>query len=107
VVGTRRIEPVAFPEHDSAGPDASAALKGERSAYFEPVGFTATRVYDGDALRAGNEIDGPAIIERMGDSVVVPPEFRAQVDRLLTIRLGAAAAPAASGAGFASRGEAA
>jgi len=107
VVGTRRIEPVAFPEHDSAGPDASAALKGERSAYFEPVGFTATRVYDGDALRAGNEIDGPAIIERMGDSVVVPPEFRAQVDRLLTIRLGAAAAPAANGAGFASRAEAA
>jgi len=107
VVGTRRIEPVAFPEHDSAGPDASAALKGERSAYFEPVGFTATRVYDGDALRAGNEIDGPAIIERMGDSVVVPPEFRAQVDRLLTIRLGAAAARAANGAGFASRVEAA
>jgi len=49
VVGTRPIEPVAFPEHDSAGPDASAALKGERSAYFEPAGFTATAVYDGDA----------------------------------------------------------
>ena len=59
VVGTRPIEPVAFPEHESAGPDASAALKGERSAYFEPAGFTATRVYDGDALRAGNVIDGP------------------------------------------------
>ena len=106
VVGTRPIEPVAFPEHDSAGPDASAALKGERSAYFEPAGFTATAVYDGDALRAGNEIDGPAIIERMGDSVVVPPGFRAQVDRLLSIRLGAAAAAAANGAGLASHAEA-
>jgi N-methylhydantoinase A len=106
VVGTRPIEPVAFPEHDSAGPDASAALKGERSAYFEPAGFTATAVYDGDALRAGNEIDGPAIIERMGDSVVVPPGFRAQVDRLLTIRLAAAAAAAANGTGLASHAEA-
>lgn len=106
VVGTRPIEPVAFPEHDSAGPDASAALKGERSAYFEPAGFTPTAVYDGDALRAGNEIDGPAIIERMGDSVVVPPGFRAQVDRLLSIRLGAAAAAAANGAGLASHAEA-
>ena len=106
VVGTRPIEPVAFPEHDSAGPDASAALKGERSAYFEPAGFTATAVYDGDALRAGNEIDGPAIIERMGDSVVVPPGFRAQVDRLLSIRLGAAADTAANGVGLASHAEA-
>ena len=105
VVGTRKIEPVAFPEHESAGPDAGAALKGERNAYFEPVGLTPTRVYDGDALRAGNEIDGPAIIERMGDSVVVPPDFRAQVDRLLTIRLTAAAAPDSNGKGVASRSE--
>ena len=53
VVGTRTIEPVAFPEHEDAGADAAAALKGEREAYFEPAGFTATPVYDGDALRAG------------------------------------------------------
>jgi N-methylhydantoinase A len=107
VVGTRPIEPVAFPEHDSEGPDASAALKGERNAYFEPAGLTATRIYDGDALRAGNTIDGPAVIERMGDSVVVPPEFRAQVDRFLTIRLAAASAPGSNGNGSAGRSQAA
>ncbi len=39
---------------------------------------------------------GPAIIERMGDSVVVPPDFRAEVDPLLTIRLGALAAAGAA-----------
>jgi len=105
VVGTRPIEPVAFPEHESEGPDASAALKGERNAYFEPAGLTATRVYDGDALRAGNVIDGPAIIERMGDSVVVPPDFRAQVDRFLTIRLGAISAATSDAAGVASAAE--
>ena len=87
VVGTRAIEPVAFPEHELEGPDPAAALKGERSAYFEPPGFIATAVYDGHALRAGNVVEGPAIIERMGDSVVVPPGFRAQVDPLMTIRL--------------------
>jgi N-methylhydantoinase A len=92
VVGTRAIEPVAFPEHELEGPDPAAALKGERSAYFEPAGFIATRVYDGHALRAGNVVEGPAIIERMGDSVVVPPQFRAQVDPLMTIRLGPVAA---------------
>ena len=40
-------------------------------------------------------IDGPAIIERMGDSVVVPPGFRAEVDHLMTIRLGAVPSPGA------------
>jgi N-methylhydantoinase A/oxoprolinase/acetone carboxylase beta subunit len=104
VVGTRAIEPVAFPEHEDAGIDAAAALRGHRDAYFEPAGFTATAVYDGDALRAGNVIDGPAIVERMGDSVVVPPGFRACVDSLLTIRLGAVAG-AASGAVGAGRAE--
>ena len=96
VVGTRAIEPVAFPEHELSGPDAAAALKGERRAYFDPAGFIATRVYDGEALRAGNVVEGPAIIERMGDSVVVPPGFGAQVDPLLTIRLGTTAADGAS-----------
>jgi N-methylhydantoinase A len=95
VVGTRAIEPVAFPEHELEGPDSAAALKGARSAYFEPAGFIATSVYDGEALRAGNVVEGPAIIERMGDSVVVPPGFTAQVDPLLTIRLGTVAAASA------------
>ena len=35
----------------------------------------------------------------MGDSVVVPPGFRAQVDPLLTILLGAAGAVAAGAPG--------
>ncbi len=86
-IGTRPIEPIAFREHDLEGPDASDALKGERAAHFDPVGFTATRVYDGDALRAGNVVEGPAIIERMGDSVVVPLAYQAVVDRYLTLRL--------------------
>jgi N-methylhydantoinase A len=87
VVGTRPIDPVAFPSHADGGPDASSALKGERPAHFEPDGYIATRIYDGDKIAAGNHIDGPAIIERMGDSVVVPPGFSAEVDPLMTIRL--------------------
>ena len=54
VVGTRPIEPGRFPEHESAGPDAvGRAARASATAYFEPAGFTPTRVYDGDALRAG------------------------------------------------------
>jgi N-methylhydantoinase A len=102
VVGTLPVAPITFPAHEPAGADCSAALKGERSAYFEPDGFTATGVYDGDALRCGNIVQGPAIVERMGDSVVIPTGYRAEVDRYLTLRLspdaGGAIAAAAVGA---------
>jgi N-methylhydantoinase A len=89
VVGTRPIEPVAFPVHEEEDGDAAAALKGERPAHFEATGSTTTRVYDGDLLRAGNVVAGPAVIERMGDAVVVPPDHTAAVDRYLTLRLSA------------------
>jgi N-methylhydantoinase A len=87
VVGTRAIEPIPFPEHDAGDADASGARKGERPAHFEPEGFIPTQVFDGDALRPGNVVHGPAIVERMGDSVVVPPRYTAAVDRYLTLRL--------------------
>jgi N-methylhydantoinase A len=87
VVGTRRIQPVEFPVHDLSDGDSSGAVKGERSAYFEEGGFRPTTVYDGYVLRAGNTVQGPAIVERMGDSVVIPPGYEARVDGYLTLRL--------------------
>jgi N-methylhydantoinase A/oxoprolinase/acetone carboxylase beta subunit len=101
VVGTRPIEPLVDREHEETGPDPSAALKGERSAWFAPDGLVTTRVYAGDELRAGHVVEGPAVIERMGDSVVVPAGHEARVDRYLTLRLGEigqgpAGAPAAT-----------
>jgi len=96
VVGTRRIQPVDFPDHELSAEDASAAVKGERSAHFESVGFVATTVYDGHALKAGNVVRGPAILERMGDSVLCPPGYETVVDRYLTMRLVAVANEATS-----------
>jgi N-methylhydantoinase A len=90
VVGTRPIDPVSFPVHEDAGVDASAARTGERLAHFDELGFTTTAVVDGDRLRAGNVVHGPALIERMGDTVVVPPDYSAAVDRYLTLRLSVA-----------------
>jgi N-methylhydantoinase A/oxoprolinase/acetone carboxylase beta subunit len=87
VVGTRAVEPLVFRKHPDEGVDPAAALKRERTAYFEPAGYQPTAVYAGDELRAGNVVGGPAIIERMGDSVVVPADYEATVDRYLTLRL--------------------
>ena len=92
VVGTRRIEPIAFRAHEPAGDDAAVALVGERPAWFEPGGFVDTPLYDGHRLRTGHTVAGPAVVERMGDSVVVPPGWAATVDEHLTLRLGTAGA---------------
>jgi N-methylhydantoinase A len=97
VTGKRAIEPLAFRASEDAGPDASAAQKGRRTAWFEPDGFTDTPVYDGHALKAGNVVAGPAIIERMGDSVVIPPDYSATVDQYLTLQLRPVAGSAGAG----------
>ena len=57
----------------AGGENPSEALKGVRDAYFVEVrGFVETPVYDGTALAAGNRITGPAIIEELATTVVVP-----------------------------------
>ena len=61
--------------------DARPALKGRREVYFaEAGGFLAASVYDGDRLRAGMKISGPAVVERMGDTIVLPGFAAATVD---------------------------
>jgi N-methylhydantoinase A len=87
VAGTRRVESPAFLEYELADEDPAAARKGQRRAFFEPTGFTEASVFDGQALRPGNTILGPAIIERMGDSVVLPPRTRVTVDRFAALVL--------------------
>jgi len=87
VTGTVPVEPVPMVSEPDSDGDPSAARKGERQAYFEPNGFRETPVYSGYELRSGNRVAGPAIIERMGDAVVVPPGFEALVDASLTLKI--------------------
>ncbi len=75
-------------EAEAAGADCSPAVKGERPAVFEAgKGAVPTKVLDGGKLQCGNVVSGPAIIERPGDTVVVPPGVSAYVDRYLNIRI--------------------
>lgn len=80
-----KAEMPAFPE---AGPDASAALTGHRPVWMrETGGFTETPIYDRAALRPGNQIAGPAIIDQLDTTTVVPPRRSARVDPHLTLIL--------------------
>ncbi len=65
---------LALPQLTLEGWDASAALRGQREAYWpEKHEVTATRVYGFEALRPGNLVEGPAIVEADYTTVVVPP----------------------------------
>lgn len=95
VVGRRAIPRPPIKVSEAGGADASDAVQGTRSVFFESSGYVATPVYDGGVLQPGNVVDGPAIIQRMGDSVVVPPGHGAAVDQFLTLRLAPLAASSA------------
>jgi N-methylhydantoinase A len=59
--------------------DASKAIKGRRSAYFDKK-YVEVNVYNGDELLAGNILNGPCIIEEIMTTVVIPTEYTIKVD---------------------------
>jgi N-methylhydantoinase A len=69
----------------------SAAQRGKRKVYFAELGkAVATPTFARDALRAGNRIEGPALIEEHASTTVVLPGDRLQVDEFgnLVIEVG-------------------
>jgi N-methylhydantoinase A len=81
VTGRGVVDKPAFPEID-AGDTAADAETGTRQAYFDEAGeFVETTVYDRRRLGAGTTIVGPAIVEQMDSTVIVPPAAEAEVER--------------------------
>jgi N-methylhydantoinase A len=77
-----------LPRLAEGGPDASGALKGSRRAWVpDREDFEEVAVYDGHALLAGNEIAGPALIERTDTTIFVTASYDATVDALGSIVL--------------------
>ena len=80
VVGLGLVDKPAFPRLERDG-GLDAARTSEREVYFgEAGGFLTTAIYDRARLPAGATFDGPAIVEQMDSTVVVPPDWRAAVD---------------------------
>ena len=68
--------PIARPELGNTPMQGSgeSSLIGHRDAYFSSAsGALRTEVHAGERLVQGQEIRGPAIIQRYADTVVVPP----------------------------------
>ncbi len=96
VRGVGLIPSFELPEAEKGDASPDAALRHERDAWFPVQGElrkVATRFYAREALKAGNRIEGPAVINQYDSTTVVPPGFTAEIDRFgnIVIRVDAGA----------------
>nr|WP_281419550.1 hypothetical protein [Falsiroseomonas tokyonensis] len=63
---------------------AARSLKGTRQAWFG-TGFVQAEVHDRTALRPGDRLAGPALVEERESTLVLPPASRATVDAALNL----------------------
>jgi N-methylhydantoinase A/oxoprolinase/acetone carboxylase beta subunit len=77
------MPPLATPETERGSESADDALRHEGEAWFFSGGRLAqvpTRYYDRLALKAGNRLEGPAIVNQYDSTTVIPPGLSAEVD---------------------------
>jgi N-methylhydantoinase A len=78
---TGLTEKPRFREGKYAGPDPSFAFKKKRKVYLpSKKRFRPVPVFDGDRLKYGNKIEGPAMIEQVNTTTFVSPEFSVLCD---------------------------
>jgi N-methylhydantoinase A len=78
-----RLPEIAF----AAPGDADLVRSAVREAWFPDTGFIRTQVLWRPGLRSGSSLAGPAVIEAMDSTTIVPPGWVAAVDDRGTIRL--------------------
>jgi len=81
----RAVVPLPKPEFqvfEFIGEDPKKAFKGTRKVYWEN-GFKETPVYEHQRLECGNVVKGPAIIESVDTTYVVPQGQKFTIDKYL------------------------
>lgn len=67
-----------FPKYGPSG-KLEDAVKEEREVYFDGQ-FMQTKVYNREKIPVLSEIKGPAIVDQLDTTTVIPPDFTAKVD---------------------------
>jgi N-methylhydantoinase A len=67
--------------------DPASTRTRSRDVWFAEAGFTPTPVHWRDGLTPGTQVNGPAIIEAMDSTTVVPPGWHARIDELGYVRI--------------------
>jgi N-methylhydantoinase A/oxoprolinase/acetone carboxylase beta subunit len=84
VRGVGLMPPLERPEIEADESVPADALRRERKAWFQVDGELReldTRFYSREALKAGNRIEGPAVICQYDSTTVVPPGLVSEIDR--------------------------
>jgi N-methylhydantoinase A len=85
VIAIGMTEEAKLPRSTRRGKLADASV-GTRRVYFEDAGeFIETEIYDRVKLANGMEFEGPAIVEQLDSTVVLPPRSSASVDEFLNV----------------------
>ena len=75
-IGT--IPPLVIRDVPAAG--GAAALKSRRKAWFRETGLVDAAIYDRRHMASGLEVAGPAVIESLESTILVPPGWSARVN---------------------------
>ena len=79
-------KPDLLPAQDGAA--RTPTPHAQRDVWFEQEEQAiSTPVFQRDELTRGARIDGPAIVEQVDSTTVVPPGARAEIDEWLNIRI--------------------
>lgn len=79
-----RLNKPKLTKHKLHGPDASGAIIRTSPVYFDN-GFVETPIYRRSLLKAGNRIEGPAIVTQYDTTTVILPDHVAVIDEYLNI----------------------
>jgi N-methylhydantoinase A len=90
--GVGRVPPVMLPRYEPTGATLSVALRGTRPARFAGK-VVETPVYQRERLDAGAAFAGPAIVDQLDATTVIPPGHSARVDEYKNIRIVRSSAP--------------
>ncbi len=84
VVSIVKAKAAALKKYPEGGSDPGHALKGARSVFWDDA-FMDTPIFDQGRLAAGNQINGPAVIEAPNTNILIHPEQRARLDPYLNV----------------------
>jgi N-methylhydantoinase A len=80
LVASAEVGRLSLAEKPKGPPDPAKAVKGRRRVDYALEGVHEAVIYDGTKLSPGMRLDGPAIVEDPGMTVVIHPQNRAEVD---------------------------
>ncbi len=87
LIATAEMDKLNPEKHSKTGIKIEDTVKGKREVDFVEQGIHEADIYDGNIFEPGMNLQGPAIIEESGTTIIVPPNFVCKVDDYGNYRL--------------------